>query len=76
MNPMKGLWRRGSEVKMKSRVVQLCIDVSTWSMMAILELGHIQVKGENVRTVTQILREGRRNFRDQERTDLHSWCID
>ena len=30
---------------MKSRVVQLYIDVSTWNMMSILELGRIQVKG-------------------------------
>ena len=45
MNPMKGLWRKGSEIEMKSRVVQLCINVSTWRMVAILELGRIQVKG-------------------------------
>jgi len=39
VNPMRGLWRRGSEMKMKSRFVQLCIDVSTWSMVPILGLG-------------------------------------
>ena len=36
--------RRGSEMEMKSRVVQLCIDISTWTMVAILRLGYIQVK--------------------------------
>ena len=29
VNPLRGLWRRGSEMEMKSRVVQLCIDVRT-----------------------------------------------
>ena len=57
-------------MEMKSRVVQLCIDVSTWSMLAILGLGHIQVKGKIVRIMTGIHREGRRSFRDQ-RTDVH-----
>ena len=52
VNPVTGLWRRGSEMEMKSRVVQLCIDVSTRSMVAILELGRIQVKGEIVRIMT------------------------
>jgi len=51
---------------MKSRVVQLCINVSTWSIVAILELGCIQVKGDIVRILTGIHREGRRSFRDQE----------
>ena len=46
VNPMRELWIRGSEMEMKSRIVQLCIDVSTWSMMAILELERIQVKGD------------------------------
>jgi len=46
---MRRLWRRGSEMDMKSRVVQLCIDVSTWSMVDILGLGHIRVKREIVR---------------------------
>ena len=49
-------------MEMKSRVVQLFIDVSTWSMMAILGLERIQVKGEIVSIVTEIHREGRRNF--------------
>ena len=61
-----------SEMEIKSRVVQLCIDVSTWSMVAILGLGRIQVKGQISRIVTRIRREGRRSFRDQERTCLHS----
>jgi len=59
---------------MKSRVVQLSIDVSTWSMVAILRLGRIQVKGDIIRIVTEMDHEGRRSFRDQERTTLHSWC--
>ena len=70
MKPIRGLWRRESEMEMKSRVVQLCIDVSTWSMVPILELGCIQVKGEIVRIVTGIHREGRRSFRNQ-RTNVH-----
>ena len=45
-------------MKMKSRVVQLCIDVSTWSMLVILGLGCIQVKGKIVRIMTGIRREG------------------
>ena len=43
VNPMRGLLRRGSEMEMKSRFVQLCIDVSTWSVVAILRLKSIQV---------------------------------
>ena len=27
-----------------------------------------------IRTVTEIHREGRRSFRDQEWTSLHNWC--
>ena len=60
---------------MKSRVVQLCIAMSMWSMVVILELGRIQVKGENVKIVTVIHREGRRSFRNQ-RKDVHKeLCI-
>jgi len=44
-------------------------------MMAILGLGHIQVKREIVKIVTEIRHEGRRSFRDQGWTLLHSWCI-
>ena len=56
---------------MKSRIVQLCVDASTWSMVAILELGHIRVKGERLlEFVTGIRREGRQNFRDQS-MDTH-----
>jgi len=55
---------------MKLKVVQLCIDVSTWSMVVILGLGHIKVKGEIIRIMTGIRREGRRNFRDQ-RTNVY-----
>ena len=51
--------RRGSEMVMKSRIVQLCIDMSTWSMVTILRFGHIQVKGEIVRIMTGIRRENR-----------------
>ena len=36
---MRGLWRRGSEMEMKSRFVQLYIDISTWIIVAILEFG-------------------------------------
>ena len=43
-------------------------------MVAILGLKRIQVKGEIVRIVTEMRREGRRSFRDQEQTTLHSWC--
>jgi len=32
-------------MEMKSIVVQLCIIVGTWNMLAILGLGHSQVKG-------------------------------
>ena len=70
MNPMRELWRRWSEMEMKLKVVQLCIDMSIWSLVAILELGRIPIKGEIVRIVTGKHREGRRNFGD-ERTDVH-----
>jgi len=50
-------------MEMKLRIVQLCIDLSTWSMMTILRLGRIQVKGEIIRIVTWIRREGRQSFR-------------
>ena len=63
VNPMRGLWRRESEMKMKSRIIQLCIDVSTWSMMAILGLKCIQIKEKIVRIVIRIRREGRQSFR-------------
>jgi len=59
------IWRRGSEMEMKSRVIHLCIDVSTWSMVTILRLECIQVKGEIVKIVTKIHREGRQSFRNQ-----------
>ena len=42
---------------MKSRVIQLCINVSTWSIVAILGLEHIQVKREIVRIEIEIHRE-------------------
>ena len=60
---MKGLWRRESEMEMKLKVIQLCIDVSIWSMVAILGLECIQVKGEIIRIMTGIYREGRQGFR-------------
>jgi len=59
-----------SEMEMKLKVVQLCIDVSTWSMMAILGLRRIQVKREIVRIMTGIRCEGRQNFKDH-RTNVH-----
>ena len=46
VNPMRGLWRKGSKMKMKSSFVQLCMDASTWSIVAILRLGRIRVKGK------------------------------
>ena len=67
---MRGLWRRESEMEMKSRVVQLCIDMSTWSKMDILGFERNRVKGEIIRIVSRIHREDRQNFRDQ-RTDVH-----
>ena len=70
VNPMRELRRRGSEMEKKSRVVQLCIDVSTWSMVAIFGLCRIQVKEKIVRIMTGIRRGRKRNFRDQ-RTDVH-----
>jgi len=59
VNLMRGLRRRGSEMEMKSKVVQLCIDVSTWSMVAVLGLEHVQVKRGIVRIMTGIRREYR-----------------
>ena len=40
------------------KFVQLCVDVSTWNMVAIRGLGRIQVKGEIVRIMTWICHEG------------------
>jgi len=57
-------------MEMNSRVVQLCIDVSIWSMVAILGFGRIRVKGKIIRIVTGIRHEDRRNFRDQK-TNVH-----
>ena len=45
---MKKRGSDGDEVKF----VQLCVDASTWSMVAIFGLGRIQVKGEIVRIMT------------------------
>jgi len=68
-NPRLGIYESDLlEVEMKSRVIQLYIDVSIWNKMAILGPGCIQVKGEIVRIVTGIRCEGGRRFRDQ-RTD-------
>ena len=49
-------------MEMKSRVAQLCIDVGTWNMMAILGLGRIKVKGEIVRILTRVCHGGRRKL--------------
>jgi len=54
---------------MKSKIVQLFVDVSTWSTITILRLGRIQVKREIIRIVTQI-RVKVKKFRDQEQIDL------
>ena len=59
VNPMRGLWRRGSKMEMKSRFVQLCMNASTWSMVAILRLERIRVKGRLLGFVTGIRRESR-----------------
>ena len=62
-------------MEMKSTVVQLCINVSTWSMVTILGLRRIQIKRKIVRIMTRIYDKGRRNFKDQ-RTDVHKeLCI-
>ena len=53
---------------MKSRVVQLCIDMSTLNMVAITQT--YSSLEEIVKIVTGIRREGRRTFRDQ-RTNEH-----
>ena len=45
------------------KFVQLRVDASAWSMVAILELGHIQIKGEIVRIVSRIRREDRQKTR-------------
>ena len=41
--------KRESEMKIKSSFVQLCVDASTWSIVTILGLERIQVKGEIAR---------------------------
>ena len=46
-------------MEMKSRIVQLCIDVTTWSIVVILRLRSIQVKREIIRIVIGIRREDR-----------------
>ena len=45
INPVMGLWRRASEMEMKSRVVQLGIDVSTWSMVLFSDLDVFKSRG-------------------------------
>jgi len=57
-------------MEMKSRFVQLCIDVSTWSMVTILRVRQIQVKEKIVRIM--IGREGRRNV--AQRTYMQRSC--
>jgi len=54
---------------MKSRIVQLWINVAIWNMMAILELGRIQVKGEIVRILTRIRHRARQKLQ-RSRTDM------
>jgi len=41
VNPVRELWRRGSVMEMESSFIQLCVDASTWSMVAILGLERI-----------------------------------
>ena len=55
---------------MKSSFIQLCVDASTWSMVAIPEFGCIRIKGRLSGFVIGIRHEGRRNFEDQ-RTNVH-----
>ena len=43
-------------------------------MVAILGLGRIQIKGEIVRIMTGIRREGRQNFKDQRMTVYKKLC--
>jgi len=45
-------------MEIKSSLFKLCLDASTWSMVTILRLGCIQVKGKIVRIMTWICREG------------------
>jgi len=70
INPMRGLWRRGSEMKMNSSFAHLCVDASTWNMLAISDLDVFESRGKLLGFVTRIHREGRRNFGDQK-TDMH-----
>ena len=51
---------------MKSRVIQLCINVGTWNMTAILGLGYIQVRGGLLGFRLEYVMEVGENFRDQE----------
>ena len=41
VNPMRELWRRESEMEMKSSFIQLCMKASTWNMVAIFGLERI-----------------------------------
>ena len=42
---MRGLWRKESEMVIKSRFVKLCIDVSTWSMVLFSDLDVFKSRG-------------------------------
>ena len=61
-------------MEMKSRVVQLCIDVGTWNMTTFLGLGRIQVKGEIVRIWIRIRHGGSQKLQRSRRIVVHSQC--
>ena len=46
VNLMRRLWKRGSEREMKSSFIQLYVDASTWSMIAILDLDIFESRGD------------------------------
>ena len=72
--PMRGLCRRGSEIKMKSSLLN-CVRMrahGAWWLFS--DLNVFKSKRRLLGFVTGIRREGRRNFGDQ-RTNVHKLCI-
>ena len=70
VNPMRGLWRRGSEMEMKSSLIN-CVWMRThgaWWLLSDLDV--IESRERLLGFVTETCRESRRNFLDQ-RTDVH-----
>jgi len=55
-------------MEMKSRFVQLCVDASIWSMVAILGLGCNQAKGRLLEIITGIRREVEKTLEIKEQT--------